>query len=69
VVTGSAIAIGSNIGSPGAGPTSSTTNVSTAGTANGNMVINFSHNSTVQAGGGLTVQTGVTVVYGIWFGI
>jgi hypothetical protein len=68
VVDGNAVAMGNNLGLQGQPPASSTTNVATAGTANGNLVINYTRNYTVTGGGGVTAQFGLTVVYGAWVG-
>jgi hypothetical protein len=66
---GTATAVGSNVGLSGEPPPSSTTNVQTAGVANGNQVINSTVNQTVQGAGGVTFQAGWTFVYGAWIGL
>jgi hypothetical protein len=66
---GTAVAVGSNLGLKGEPPTSSMTNVQTAGTATGNQVISTTVNQTVQGAGGVTFQAGWTFVYGAWIGL
>jgi len=68
VVEGTAVALGNNLGLQGQPPASSTTNVTTAGAADGNLVVNYTRNFTVTGGGGFAVQYGITVVYGAWVG-
>jgi hypothetical protein len=66
---GTALAVGTNLGVQGEPPTSSGTNVSTAGAAEGNQVITSTVNQTVHGVGGVTFQAGWTVVYGAWVGL
>jgi hypothetical protein len=66
---GVAVAMGSNEGRTGAGPSGATTNVQTAGVAGGNRVINNTVNYTVQGAGGVQAQIGWTFVYGDWTGL
>jgi hypothetical protein len=68
VVTSTAVGMGNNLDLQGQPPASSATNVTTAGTANGNLVVNYTRNFTVIGGGGVTAQFGITVVYGAWVG-
>ena len=65
---GTAVAVGTNLGVGGAAP-SSGTSVTTAGAAQGNMVINSTFNHTTQGVGGVTFQAGWTFVYGAWVGL
>ena len=65
---GTAVAVGTNLGVGGAAP-SSGTSVTTAGAAQGNMVINSTFNHTTQGAGGVTFQAGWTFVYGAWVGL
>ena len=67
-VEGTAVAVGTNLGVGGAAP-SSGTSVTTAGAAQGNMVINSTFNHTTQGAGGVTFQAGWTFVYGAWVGL
>jgi hypothetical protein len=66
---GTALAVGTNLGSSGASPPASTTSVVTSGTADGNLVISSTVNHTTQGVGGVTFQAGWTFVYGTWFGL
>ena len=65
---GTAVAVGTNLGVGGTAP-SSGTSVTTAGAAQGNMVINSTFNHTTQGAGGVTFQAGWTLVYGAWVGL
>jgi hypothetical protein len=65
---GTALAIGTNGGSSGGPPPATSTSVVTAGTADGNLVIHTTINSTVHGAGGVTFQSGWTFVYGSWVG-
>ena len=66
---GTALAVGTNLGRTGQPPSSSSTNVATAGVADGNLVINSTINHTVYGAGGVTFQAGWTFVYGAWVGL
>ncbi len=66
---GTAVAVGTNVGLTGEPPTNASTNVTTAGVANGNQVINSTVNQTVQGAGGVTFQAGWTFVYGAFVGL
>jgi hypothetical protein len=50
-------------------PPSSSTSVTTGGTADGNLAINSSFNHTTQGIGGVTFQAGWTFAYGTWMGL
>jgi hypothetical protein len=65
---GTAVAVGTNLGLQGEPPPSSATNVTTAGVADGNLVINANFNYTVHGAGGVTAQVGYTFVAGAWVG-
>jgi hypothetical protein len=66
---GTALAVGSNLAVQGMPPPSSSTSVTTGGTADGNLVINSSFNHTTQGAGGVTFQAGWTFAYGTWMGL
>ena len=66
---GTALAVGNNVGMSGEPPASTSTNVQTAGVANGNVIVNSTINQTVQGAGGVTFQAGWTFVYGAWIGL
>lgn len=66
---GTALAVGTNLGRTGQPPSSSATNVQTAGVADGNLLINSTINQTVHGAGGVTFQAGWTFVYGAWVGL
>jgi len=66
---GTSLAVGTNLGLQGEPPPSSTTAVSTAGAASGNLVVNTTINHTVTGAGGVTFQAGWTFVYGAWVGL
>jgi hypothetical protein len=68
LTTGTAVAVGTNLGLQGEPPPSSTTSVTTAGAADGNLVITSTFNYTVHGAGGVTAQTGYTFVAGAWVG-
>jgi hypothetical protein len=68
LVEGNALAFGNNLGLSGQPPASTGTSVTTAGASDGNLVFNFTRNFTVQGGGGVTAQFGLTVTYGAWVG-
>lgn len=64
VADGVAVAVGTNgvlLGNP---PPSSSTSVTTGGTATGNLVITSTMNQTVHGAGGVTAQVGWTVAFG-----
>lgn len=63
---GTAVAVGTNFGLSGEPPASSATNVQTAGSAGGTMVINSTVNSTIHGAGGVTMQVGWTFVFGVY---
>ena len=64
-----ATAVGTNLGAQNAPPPSSSTSVTTGGTAQGNLVITSTVNHTTNGVGGVTFQAGWTFVYGTWFGL
>jgi hypothetical protein len=66
---GTALAVGSNLAVQGMPPPSSSTSVTTGGTADGNLAINSSFNHTTQGIGGVTFQAGWTFAYGTWMGL
>ena len=66
---GTALAVGSNLAVQGMPPPSSSTSVTTGGTADGNLAINSSFNHTTQGAGGVTFQAGWTFAYGTWMGL
>jgi hypothetical protein len=66
---GTAVAAGTNLGLQGEPPPSSSTSVTTAGAADGNLVIMSTFNHTVQGAGGVTAQVGWTFVSGSWVGL
>ena len=66
---GTAVSVGSNLSQQNAPPASSGTSVTTAGAAQGNLVINHTFNYTTHGVGGVTFQTGWTFVYGGWVGL
>lgn len=66
---GTAVAVGTNLGLQGEPPPSSATAVTTAGVADGNLVINSTFNYTVHGAGGVTAQVGWTFVSGSWVGL
>ena len=66
---GTAVAVGANVGLPNQPPPSSSTAVTTAGSATGNMVITSTFNQTSHGAGGVTLQTGWTFVSGAWVGL
>ena len=66
---GTATAVGTNLGQSGEPPASSSTAVTTGGSANGNLVINSTYNNTIHGAGGVTFQLGYTFVSGSWFGL
>jgi hypothetical protein len=66
---GTAVAVGTNLGLQGEPPPSSSTSVTTAGAAEGNLVINSTINRTIQGAGGVTFQAGWTFVSGSWVGL
>jgi hypothetical protein len=66
---GTATAVGTNLGVSGEPPASSSTNVTTGGSATGNQVISSSFNQTVHGAGGVTFQAGWTFVSGAWVGL
>jgi len=66
---GTAVAVGTNLGLQGEPPPSSSTSVTTAGVAEGNLVINSTINRTIQGAGGVTFQAGWTFVSGSWVGL
>jgi hypothetical protein len=66
---GTATAVGTNLGVTGAPAPSSSTAVTTAGAANGNLIINSTFNYTVHGAGGVTFQAGWTFVSGSWVGL
>jgi hypothetical protein len=68
LTVGTAVAVGTNLGLQGEPPPSSATNVTTAGVADGNLVINATFNYTVHGAGGVTAQVGYTFVAGAWVG-
>jgi hypothetical protein len=57
------------LGLQGEPPPSSSTSVTTAGAAEGNLVINSTINRTIQGAGGVTFQAGWTFVSGSWVGL
>jgi hypothetical protein len=63
LASGTAVSYGTNFANTNAPPPSQNTNVSTDGTVGGNLVVTMSNNTTLSALG-LTIQTGVTSVYG-----
>lgn len=65
---GTAVAVGKNVGFTNS-PTSTATNVQTAGTADGNLTLSRTVNYTVQGAGGVQFQAGWTFVYGAWIGL
>jgi hypothetical protein len=69
VAEGTALAVGTNLGMSGQPPASTATGVTTAGSANGNLVINSTINRTFTGAGGVTFQAGWTFVYGAWVGL
>ena len=68
LTTGTAVAVGTNLALRGEPPPSSATSVTTAGVADGNLVITATFNYTVHGAGGVTAQTGYTFVAGAWVG-
>jgi hypothetical protein len=66
---GTAVAVGTNVGLQGEPPPSSSTSVTTSGSANGNLVITSTINRTIQGAGGVTLQAGWTFVSGNWVGL
>jgi hypothetical protein len=66
---GTAVAVGTNVGLQGQPPPSSSTSVTTAGAAEGNLVINSTFNQTIHGAGGVTAQVGWTFVSGSWVGL
>ncbi len=69
LTVGTAVAVGTNLGLQGEPPPSSATSVTTAGAADGNLVINSTFNYTVRGAGGVTAQVGWTFVSGSWVGL
>jgi len=69
IADGTAVAVGSNLGQQNQPPPSSGTSVTTAGAAEGNLVINATFNHTFQGAGGVTAQVGWTFVAGAWVGL
>lgn len=65
---GTAVAVGTNLGLKGGVPPSSSASVTTAGGAQGNLVIQSTFNRTIQGAGGVTLQIGWTFVSGSWIG-
>jgi hypothetical protein len=63
LASGTAVSYGTNFANTNAPPPSQNTNVSTDGTAGGNLGVTMSNNTTLSALG-LTIQTGFTSVYG-----
>ena len=63
LASGTAVSYGTNFANTNAPPPSQSTNVSTEGTAGGNLVVTMGNNATLSALG-LTIQTGFTSVYG-----
>jgi long-subunit fatty acid transport protein len=66
---GNATTIANNAFVPNLPPASSSTNVTTAGVADGNLVLKWEKNFIIQGGGGVTAQYGFTIVYGAWVGL
>ncbi len=66
---GTAVAVGTNLALQGEPPPSSSTSVTTAGVADGNLVINSTYNQTIHGVGGVTAQVGWTFVSGSWVGL
>ena len=65
VTVGTAVAFGTNSGRMGDPPVSSSTNVTTGGSAQGNFVLIMSGGGTVTTGN-VTIQAGFTSVYGVF---
>ncbi len=65
----SAVAQGTNANTPGLPPPTSSTSVTTQGSAVGNLVIGYTFNTTVHGAGNVTAQLGYTVVFGMWAGL
>jgi len=66
---GTAVAVGTNLGQQNQPPPSSGTSVTTAGAAEGNLVITATVNHTFQGAGGVTAQVGWIFVAGAWVGL
>jgi hypothetical protein len=66
---GNATAFANNAAVPNQPATQTNTGVSTAGVADGNLVLKWEKNFTIQGGGGVTAQFGFTVIYGAWVGL
>jgi hypothetical protein len=66
---GTATAVGTNLAVQGDPPASSTTSVTTGGSAVGNQVVNSTYNQTFHDAGGVTFQAGWTFVSGSWVGL
>jgi hypothetical protein len=66
---GTATAVGTNIGIPGAATPSAATSVITGGNPEGTSVLNNTVNVTAQGAGGVVVQAGWTFVSGTWSGL
>jgi hypothetical protein len=65
LATGHAVSFGTNGADQGAAPPTSSTNVTTGGVASGNYTLTISGGGTTSALG-LTIQVGMTSVYGVW---
>jgi hypothetical protein len=68
-VDGTALAVGSNLAVQGKPPPSSSTSVTTGGSADGNLVTSSAFNHTTQGAGGVTFQAGWAFVNGTWAGL
>jgi hypothetical protein len=66
---GAVTAVGTNLALQGEPPTSSSTSVTTGGSAVGNLVVNSTYNQTLHGAGGVTFQAGWTFVSGSWVGL
>lgn len=66
---GTATAVGTNVGLQGEPAPSSSTAVTTGGSASGNLVLTYTYNQTFHGAGGVTAQVGWTFVSGSWAGL
>ena len=66
---GTTTAVVTNIALQGEPPASSSTAVTTGGSAVGNQVITSTYNQTFHGAGGVTMQVGWTFVSGAWIGL
>ena len=66
---GTALAVGTNLGAQGLPPVSASTDVVTAGEAQGNQMLGANFNHAVLGAGGVAFQVGWTFIYGAWIGL